>query len=155
MRGKAKNVISGPAMIFVLALSMAGCSKGVPSGTTGPAGPTVFPVTIELSEPEATFAEEQMGNIIGPVLRWKVKYRVTQGQLDPKTWYMCSADISGGGGSSIIQIQGKDLGPSGVFQQGAVVGQMKPESLKIHVARGLGKGHYNETISNVVNCSVR
>jgi len=104
------------ALLIALTAAALGCSGKANTNSSAPGqNPPAAAVRIELSNPQASLVTGNVGGQNVPAYSWKVTYRFTQGQPEPGMWYMCK--VEDGTGVSLLEVQGKDLKPEGVFEK--------------------------------------
>jgi hypothetical protein len=130
--------------------------KGSAGKTGDQPGTTTGAGTIELSSPEAEIIGENVQGQDLVLVHWKVKYRFTEGQPQPATFYACECEYSTGGVAH-KEIMGRDLKTEGVFEDKSAVfaKQQPPKTVKFHTTHAPGKGGPYRTNFNEVSCPAK
>jgi hypothetical protein len=115
--------------------------------------PTVQPA-VELSDQQANYVFEGVGGRELLFIRWKVKYRFTQGQPHPQHWYACQVTFSPGG-IELEEVPGQQVQAQGTLEgKSAILHGMKlPRSATFSLSVGQRKGAY-QRIGKEVQCPV-
>lgn len=123
-----------------------GTPKESPAVVPPPAAPAVM---LELSEPQANVVGVNVDGMNILTLEWKVKYRFTQGQPQPGSWYRCEATVPPG--VAHVLVEGKDMKQEGVFEEKTILLKGPPKSVEFRASQAPGKGGPYRDISKSVS----